>query len=245
VTELVVSAPASSANLGAGFDAVGLGIEIRMSARVRALPRGSTAHWTYAGPHAPTHDGIRACVEAGLGRVAPGAPPLEVELTNAIPLGAGLGSSAAAYAIGVALGGRFADPSPDDAALALAVAELEGHPDNALAAWYGGAIVAALGEDGLTSVRFPAPKVDAVVVVPELTLPTSQARALLPRAYIRRRLGRRPARPLTGRRARPIAPTVPSERDPGPQRDPGVRRSGAGRARALRRRAVRPGAGAR
>ena len=185
MTELVVSAPASSANLGAGFDAVGLGIEIRMTARVRALPRGAAAQWSYAGPHAPTHDGIRACVEAGLARVAPDAPPLAVELTNAIPLGAGLGSSAAAFAIGVALGGRFADPTPDDAALALAVAELEGHPDNALAAWYGGAVVAALGEDGLTSVRFPAPKVEAVVVVPELTLPTSQARALLPRAYIR------------------------------------------------------------
>ncbi|HTW83525.1 MAG TPA: homoserine kinase [Candidatus Sulfotelmatobacter sp.] len=183
--ELLVSAPASSANLGAGFDAVGVGIEIRMSARVRVLEPGASSVWRYAGPHAPTHEGIRGCVETALARIVPVPPPLDVTLTNAIPLGAGLGSSAAAYAIGVALGARLAERAPDDDALALAVAELEGHPDNALAAWYGGAIVAALADDGLTSVRFAPPAAEAVVVVPAFTLPTSQARALLPRAYIR------------------------------------------------------------
>ena len=186
MNELVISAPASSANLGAGFDAVGIGIEIRMEARVRVLPAGAASEWAYAGPHAPTHDGIRACIETALARIVPDPPPLAVTLTNAIPLGAGLGSSAAAYAIGVALGAQLAPQPPADAVLARAVAELEGHPDNALAAWYGGAIVAALDEaDGLTSVRFPAPTLDAVVVVPAFTLPTSQARALLPRAYVR------------------------------------------------------------
>jgi len=184
-TAFTVSAPASSANLGAGFDAVGLAIEIRMSAHVRGLPRGAAAAWTYGGRHAPTHDGVRRCIEAGISRIASGAPPLAVELDNEIPLGAGLGSSAAAFAIGVAIGARFADPPLADDDLARAVAELEGHPDNALAAWYGGAVVAAMGEDGLTSVRFPPPPAQAVVVVPEIVLPTHQARALLPRAYLR------------------------------------------------------------
>jgi homoserine kinase len=184
-TAFTVSAPASSANLGAGFDAVGLAIEIRMSAQVRELPRGATAGWTYGGSHAPTHDGLRGCIEAGIARIAPDAPPLAVELLNEIPLGAGLGSSAAAYAIGVAIGARFADPPLDDDSLAHAVAELEGHPDNALAAWYGGAVVAAMGDDGLTSIRFPPPAARAVVVVPEIVLPTHQARALLPRVYPR------------------------------------------------------------
>ena len=93
-----VSAPASSANIGAGFDAVALGIELRMQARVRVLDPGETSVWRYGGPHAPTHDGLRGCIERGLVRIAPSAPPLEVELDNAIPLGAGLGSSAAAPA---------------------------------------------------------------------------------------------------------------------------------------------------
>jgi homoserine kinase len=185
VKEFVVSAPASSANLGAGFDAVGVGIELRMKARVRVLPRGEESVWIAGGSHPPTHDGIRHCIEAALARIVPDPPALVVTLTNAIPLGAGLGSSAAAYAIGVALGAQLVERPPDDDALALAVAELEGHPDNALAAWYGGAVVAALDDDGLTSARFPAPDAGCVVVVPALSLPTSQARALLPRAYIR------------------------------------------------------------
>jgi homoserine kinase len=184
-TAFTVSAPASSANLGAGFDAVALAIEIRMSAQVRELPRGTASAWTYGGRHAPTHDGLRGCVEAAIARIAPDAPPLAVEFLNEIPLGAGLGSSAAAYAIGVAIGARFADPPLADDDLAHAVAELEGHPDNALAAWYGGAVVAAMGDDGLTSARFPPPAAQAVVVVPDIVLPTHEARALLPRAYPR------------------------------------------------------------
>src|ERR1700737_3937627 len=80
MTAFTVSAPASSANLGAGFDAVGIAIEIRMTARVRELPPGSATHWSYAGRHAPTHDGLRGCVEAAIARVAPDAPSLAIEL---------------------------------------------------------------------------------------------------------------------------------------------------------------------
>ena len=180
-----VSAPASSANLGAGFDAVAIALEIRMSARVRERTPGAASAWTYSGSHAPTHDGLRGCVERGIVRIAPAAPPLTVELQNDIPLGAGLGSSAAAHALGVAIGARLVDLPPEDDLLALAVAELEGHPDNALAAWYGGVIVAAHGEDGLTSAHFPPPAVQAVVVVPGMVLATDDARALLPKTYSR------------------------------------------------------------
>jgi homoserine kinase len=185
MTGFTVSAPASSANLGAGFDAVALALELRMTARVRALAPGAAPEWTYSGAHAPTHDGLRGCVERGILRVAPAAPPLAVELDNAIPLGAGLGSSAAAYALGVAIGARLVDRPPDDDALAHLVAGLEGHPDNALAAWYGGAVVAAAGDDGLTSARFPPPQAGAVVVVPDIALPTAAARALIPAEYER------------------------------------------------------------
>jgi len=172
MTEFVVTAPASSANLGAGFDSVGIGIEIRMTARVRVVERGALPAWEYGGLHPPTHDGIRGCVEAGIARILPRPPALAVTFENDIPLGAGLGSSAAAYAIGVAIGARLSDRSPDDDVLARAVAELEGHPDNALAAWYGGSIVAALSDDGLTSLRFPALDAGLAVVVPDLMLPT-------------------------------------------------------------------------
>lgn len=183
MSDFTVSAPASSANLGAGFDAVALALELRMTARVSELSPGSSSQWMYSGSHAPTHDGLRGCVERGIVRVAPAAPPLRVALDNAIPLGAGLGSSAAAHALGVAIGARLVDRAPEDDLLAHAVADLEGHPDNALAAWYGGAVVVALGEDGLTSARFAPPQATAVVVVPEIALPTAEARALMPEIY--------------------------------------------------------------
>jgi homoserine kinase len=185
VIDFAVSAPASSANLGAGFDAVAIALELRMTARVRELAGGASSEWTYGGAHAPTHDGLRGCVERGIVRIAPAAPPLAVRLDNAIPLGAGLGSSAAAHALGVAIGARLVDRPPDDDLRARAVAELEGHPDNALAAWYGGAVIAAEGDDGLTVARFASPPVRAVLAVPEIALPTAQARALMPRTYSR------------------------------------------------------------
>jgi homoserine kinase len=185
MTDFAVSAPASSANLGSGFDSVGVAIEIRMTARVRVLAAGAPASWTYAGSCAPTHDGIRRCIEAGIARIAPAAPPLAVELENEIPLGSGLGSSAAAFAIGVAIGARLAEYAPVDAELARAVAELEGHPDNALAAWYGGAVVATLGDDGLTSLQFAPPPVELAIVIPSIALTTFDARALLPTSYTR------------------------------------------------------------
>jgi homoserine kinase len=185
VIDFTVSAPASSANLGAGFDAVALALELRMTAHVRERTPGASSEWSYSGAEAPTHDGLRGCVERGIVRIAPAAPSLAVALDNAIPLGAGLGSSAAAHALGVAIGARLIDRAPDDDLLARAVAELEGHPDNALAAWYGGAVVAAFGDDGLTVARFAPPAVAAVVVVPEIALPTAQARELMPATYSR------------------------------------------------------------
>ena len=183
--DFTVSAPASSANLGAGFDAVALALELRMTAHVRERASGASSDWTYSGSHAPTHEGLRGCIERAITRIAPAAPPLSVELDNAIPLGAGLGSSAAAHALGVAIGAALVDRPPADDVLARAVAELEGHPDNALAAWYGGAVIAAFGDDGLTVARFPPPAVAAVVVVPEIALSTAQARELIPQTYAR------------------------------------------------------------
>jgi homoserine kinase len=185
MTAFTVSAPASSANLGAGFDAVALALELRMTAHVRECASGEPSEWTYSGAHAPTHDGLRGCIERAVARIAPAAAPVNVALDNAIPLGAGLGSSAAACALGVAIGARLVERSPEDHVLARAVAELEGHPDNALAAWYGGAVIAAFGDDGLTVARFAPPAVAAVVVVPEIALSTAHARDLMPQTYAR------------------------------------------------------------
>ncbi len=185
-----LSVPASSANLGPGFDSVGLALELRISARVTVLSGGETPRWTFDGEYPPTHDGLRDEIARGIARIA-GArmlPPLDIAVTNDIPLGKGLGGSAAAAVLGVAIGARLRGSHADEEELAQTIADIEGHPDNGIPALLGGIVVAAQAPGEVPAyIRFPAPaEMRAVVVVPQIEMPTVQARAILPTSYSRR-----------------------------------------------------------
>jgi len=185
-----LSVPASSANLGPGFDAIGLALELRISADVRVLPAGATPRWTFGGAYFPTHDGLRDEIARGIARIV-GArvlPPLDIAIHNDIPLGKGLGGSAAGAVLGVAIGAALRGAPAGEAELAHTIAEIEGHPDNGIPALLGGIVVAAQApNEAPVYVRFPPPPgVRAVVVVPEIEMPTVQARAILPATYSRR-----------------------------------------------------------
>jgi homoserine kinase len=185
-----VSVPASSANLGPGFDSVGLALELRISAQVRVLADGATPRWTFGGDYPPTHDGLRDEIARGIARIA-GArvlPPLDIAVTNDIPLGKGLGGSAAAAVLGVAIGAKLRGREAGEAELAQTIAEIEGHPDNGIPALLGGIVVAAQAPGEIpTYIRFPPPReLRALVVVPQIEMPTVQARAILPTSYSRR-----------------------------------------------------------
>lgn len=162
VTDAVtVRVPATSANLGPGFDAFGLAVGLHDEVRVRATTGATTTtvHGEGAGsvPAGEKHLVVQA-IRAGL-EIA-GAPQLglELEAFNAIPHGRGLGSSAAAVVAGLVVArGFLSEPEAlaDEVILALAT-EWEGHPDNAAAAIYGGATIAwttplapSLGGSGL------------------------------------------------------------------------------------------------
>ncbi len=184
------SVPASSANLGPGFDSIGLALELRLSAEVRVLGAGATPRWTFSGAHFPTHDGLRDEIARGIARIV-GArvlPPLEISVHNDIPLGKGLGGSAAGAVLGVAIGAALRGAPAGEAELAHTIADIEGHPDNGIPALLGGVVIAAQGPNEAPAyVRFaPPPGVRAVIVVPEIDMPTVQARAILPASYSRR-----------------------------------------------------------
>lgn len=162
-----VRVPASSANLGPGFDvlaaALGVGMELEVAETGRFAVRTDL-------PIA--RDGRNLCVRgfAAL-RDARGA---EFRIRSAIPLAGGMGTSAAAYVAGLvaadALNGGGAD-------LLAEAAALEGHPDNAAAALLGGFVVCA----GAQAVRLdPPPGLEAVLVVPHEAVRTAKARAALP-----------------------------------------------------------------
>ena len=182
-----VEVPATSANLGPGFDALGLALGIVDDISVRAT--AGLTHVTVTGsgagqlPEGEDHLVVRA-LRAGLDYA--GAPQAGVELHchNRIPHGRGLGSSAAAVVGGLlAARGLIDEPEilDDDAVLALAT-EFEGHPDNAAPALLGGATVAWTEASGPRAARLDVgDHVRPTVLVPPGELLTGKARAVLPR----------------------------------------------------------------
>jgi homoserine kinase len=174
---LRVTAPASSANLGPGFDCLAVALELRNEVVVSGSGRDGV-HVRVEGEGA---DGVATDASNLFVRAfaAAGADPagLSFGMTNRIPLARGLGSSAATIAAGVAAGGawagRDADPLPEAAAL-------EGHPDNVAAALLGGVTVAWNAATGARALRLPSCPVEFVCVVATDELETSRARAALP-----------------------------------------------------------------
>lgn len=182
-----VRVPATSANLGPGFDALGLALGLHDEIEVRALGAAATTVEVIgegAGrvPEDETHLVVRALRHA---LDVAGAPQVGVAMrcTNRIPHCRGLGSSAAAVVAGiVAARGLVAEPEAldDDVALRIAT-EFEGHPDNAAPAILGGATVAWTDDDGPRAVQIDVdPAVVPVAIVPPVQLSTKTARGVLP-----------------------------------------------------------------
>jgi homoserine kinase len=114
-------------------------------------------------------------------------PPLAIAVDNPIPLGRGLGGSAAGAALGLAIGAALREPEPSIEELTRTVTVLEGHPDNGVPAIVGGVVVAVSEGEDVVYARFdPPPALRAQLVVPDFSMPTREARAILPDAFPRR-----------------------------------------------------------
>jgi homoserine kinase len=181
-----VRVPATSANLGPGFDAFGLALGLYDHVEVRAVTGATSVQVEGEGagevPGGEDHLVVRA-IRAGLEYVGAPQAGLELRCTNAIPHGRGMGSSAAAVVAGlVAARALVSEPEglDDDSILGLAT-DFEGHPDNAAPALLGAATIAWIDDDGPRAVALPvAETLSATVLVPQTRLSTSHARATLP-----------------------------------------------------------------
>jgi homoserine kinase len=186
---VTVSVPATSANLGPGFDALGLALSLRDTVTARVARSGFSVEVSGEGAdEVPTDEShlivatmLRAFYAMGVRRPA----GLRLSCVNRIPHARGLGSSSAAIVAGIQLA-RALVPSrgfthfSDVAALSLA-AEIEGHPDNVAPCLLGGFTIAWTGPDGAHAVRRrPAPGIRPVVFVPSSRGLTAHARAALP-----------------------------------------------------------------
>lgn len=183
---VAVTVPATSANLGPGFDSMGLALDLHDEVSVHATtgPTSVVVEGEGAGevPEDDTNLVVRA-LRIGLDRV--GAPQVGVRMhcTNRIPHGRGLGSSASAIVAGISLARALvADPEVLTASEVLDIGtEMEGHPDNVAPAVLGGATVAWTQEGHSGALRLdPPPEVSPVAFIPDFELSTSTARALLP-----------------------------------------------------------------
>ena len=180
-----IRVPATSANLGPGFDALGLALGLYDEVEARVVPAGLSLDVVgecaeEVADRGEKHLVVRA-IRAALDDLACEQPGLAVRCVNRIPHGRGLGSSAAAIVAGVlaarALAG--AETSPD-AALPLAN-ELEGHPDNVAPCLYGGLTIAWLAAGTARAIRLdPLPDLTPVAIIAPTPVSTDVARELLP-----------------------------------------------------------------
>jgi homoserine kinase len=192
-TPVRVAVPATSANLGPGFDALGLALDLEDELTAQITETGLRVEVTGEGAgEVPsgelTGDDqhlVVAALLAALKRMGVPRPPgLELTCHNRIPHARGLGSSSAAIIAGIVLARGLAPEAAaaldDEAALRLA-AEIEGHPDNVAACLLGGLTIAWTGHTGVRAVRLtPAPGVRPMVFIPEARGITAEARAALP-----------------------------------------------------------------
>ncbi len=184
-----VRVPASSANLGPGFDSLGLALGVYLICRFRRSDslviraEGRDAAQISTGP-----DNLiwQTAVAVGKSLNLP-MPPIELEIDNDIPLGKGMGSSAAALTAGVVIADQLLELNWKPPRILDEAARLEGHPDNVAPCTLGSIVASAIDSGGVTrAVRLDLPqRFGLAIVVPDFDLPTSKARAVLPSGYSR------------------------------------------------------------
>ncbi len=184
-----VRVPATSANLGCAFDcaalALGLYLDIHVTPRA---DKAITVQYRGVTPErVPTDESnliartIHQTLESWNKHKG-----FDLEIENQIPIGVGLGSSAAAIVGAIAACHWLADTTLFDEQLISLATKLEGHPDNVAAAWHGGFTISLQSGERVLSYTCPVPDtLKLVLVIPDYAMPTEKARQVLPGQYSR------------------------------------------------------------
>ena len=186
-----IAAPATTANLGPGYDCLGMALDIWNTVEVEPLPDGATPSVNVSGEGAGELEAgpenlVYRSMEFLYRELGRSMPPLRIHCENDIPLARGLGSSAAAIAGGLAAANALSGSEFAPRDLLEMAATIEGHPDNVAAAVMGGLQLVVTsahdtGESTLYTVPVSVPaELHAVVFIPETRIATADARAVLP-----------------------------------------------------------------
>lgn len=179
-----VKVPATSANLGPGFDTLGLALDLYLTVEACAAEK-TQCFFTGEGQlqlNQTAEDNLilkaanRVFLEAGAT-----LPGLKLKICNQIPIGKGLGSSAAAIVAGLLIGNQLLDNRYDECQLINLGAEIEGHADNIAPAMVGGLTVVMEHNNRVYYQRIDTPAdLEVVIAVPDFELPTHSTRQILP-----------------------------------------------------------------
>jgi homoserine kinase len=178
--------PATSANLGPGFDAVAIALDFHLEIEAEPAAQFSIAATGLNADRCGQLDDnlVLETYKEMLRKEARPVVPLAIRMHNGIPLAMGCGSSAAGRLAAIALAVHFGGLAWDANRVLYEAYLLEGHPDNIAACWLGGFVAAACEGKTVRVARvIPPEEWRAIVVVPVESLPTSKARAVLPASY--------------------------------------------------------------
>lgn len=187
---VTVEVPASSANLGAGYDCLGVALALtnQIEVEVRGWSRGEIEMTIEGEGRDELREdrdnrfvrGLEAAMGAARGELPEGVG-WRIDMRNDIPLARGLGSSAAATVAGVVAANALLGGPLDTATQLRIAAGIEGHPDNASAALLGGFVACATTPDGIEAIRIDTTRdLRAVLFIPDRRLPTDAMRKALP-----------------------------------------------------------------
>jgi homoserine kinase len=188
VDRLHLRLPATSANLGPGFDTLALALTLALEIDAKRAPEFSLKA---TGRNPEVCSSLRRNLLLDVYQktlTAQGVPvvPLSLDIHNGIPIGMGCGSSAAVRLAGIALANHFGKLGWSGERILTEASLLEGHPDNAAACWLGGFTVATMDADRVEALRIvPTASWRVLLVMPEKPLATTAARSVLPRSYER------------------------------------------------------------
>ncbi|WP_251547511.1 homoserine kinase [Limosilactobacillus caecicola] len=171
-----IQVPASSANLGPGFDSIGMAVSLYL--RVKVI--GLSAQWQIDHQLGSLpHDEHNLIIKTAL-RIAPQLSPYHLTMTSEIPVTHGLGSSSSAIIAGIELANQLAGLKLSPLAKVEMASQIEGHPDNVAPAILGGLVVGTSVNGHFEAVEAPLPPFDLVAYIPQYHLATKKARAVLP-----------------------------------------------------------------
>ncbi len=176
---VTISVPATTANIGPGFDCFGCALNLRATFTFEIAEKTSVAGCPpqYANENNLVLRALRFAAQ----RLGLALPPVKLTIISPIPPARGLGSSAALIVAGVAAAGQFSGRALSKETMLDMAAAIEGHPDNAAAAVFGGLRLSLTEGDSVVSVPAPVhPSLKFLALVPGFSLPTAKARAALP-----------------------------------------------------------------